>query len=213
MCCSCHAEWSAQILRWSFLLPWSLIHCACFLGYLSGVAPTQVQVLFLKKDKISGNWYGLIACFSSNYLARLNFGNSLQNIPSAENLGNIGNLMESTHTLYTFEEGNIWYTIVGNYSTSRLTRLNFGNSLGNLPTAVDLGNVGELNGPVGFYPVLDNGNWYLYVANQVGNSISRLDFGNSLTNKPTGVDLGNVGSALNAPRSIVIIRDCGTVFG
>jgi len=173
----------------------------------------RVEGIQIKKDKISGNWYGLIACFSSNYLARLNFGNSLQNIPSAENLGNIGNLMESTHTLYTFEEGNIWYTIVGNYSTSRLTRLNFGNSLGNLPTAVDLGNVGELNGPVGFYPVLDNGNWYLYVANQVGNSISRLDFGNSLTNKPTGVDLGNVGSALNAPRSIVIIRDCGTVFG
>lgn len=173
----------------------------------------RVEGIQIKMDKTSGNWYGLIACFSSNYLARLNFGNSLQNIPSVENLGNIGNLMESTHTLYTFEEGNKWYTIVGNYSSSRLTRLNFGNSLGNLPTAEDLGNVGQLNGPVGFYPVQDNGNWYLYVANQIGNSISRLDFGNSLTNKPTGVNLGNIGSALNAPRSIVIIRDCGTVFG
>ncbi len=173
----------------------------------------RVEGIQIKKDKTSGNWYGLIACFSSNYLARLNFGNSLQNIPSAENLGNIGNLMESTHTLYTFEEGNNWYTIVGNYSSSRLTRLNFGNSLGNSPTAEDLGNVGQLNGPVGFYPILDNGNWFLYVANQLGNSISRLDFGNSLTNKPTGVNLGNIGSALNAPRSIVIIRDCGTVFG
>ena len=172
-----------------------------------------VEGIQIKKDETSGNWYGLIACFSSNYLARLNFGNSLQNIPIAENLGNVGNLMESTHTLYTFEESNIWYTIVGNYSSSRLTKLNFGNSLGNLPTAEDLGNVGKLDGPVGFYPVQDNGNWYLYVANQKGNSISRLDFGNSLTNKPTGVNLGNVGSALNRPRSIVIIRDCGTVFG
>ena len=177
-------------------------------GFLSRIEGIQI-----KKDQTTGNWYGLIAGFSNNFLARLNFGNSLQNTPSAENLGNVGNLMESTHTLYTFEEGNIWYTIVGNYSSSRLTRLNFGNSLSNLPTAEDLGNVGQLDGPVGFYPVQDNGNWYLYVANQIGNSISRLDFGNSLTNKPTGVNLGNVGSALNRPRSIVIIRDCGTVFG
>lgn len=173
----------------------------------------HVEGIQIKKDNNSGNWYGLIACFSSNYLARISFGNSLLNTPTAENLGNIDNLMESTHTLYTFEENNNWYTIVGNYSTSRLTRLNFGNSLANTPHAVDLGNVGVLNGPVGFYPVQENGNWYLYVANQLSNTISRLDFGNSLTNKPTGVNLGNIGSALNAPRSIIIIRDCGTVFG
>ena len=173
----------------------------------------RIEGIQIKKDKTTGNWYGLIAGFSNNFLARLNFGNSLQNIPSAENLGNVGNLMEGAHTLYTFDENNNWYTIVGNYLTNRLTLLKFGNSLGNVPTAEDFGNVGQLNGPVGFYPVLDNGSWYLYVANQVGNSISRLDFGNSLTNKPTGVNLGNIGSALNAPRSIVIIRDCGTVFG
>jgi len=173
----------------------------------------RVEGIQIKKDKINGNWYGLVSGFSSNYLARLNFGNSLQNTPSAENLGNVGNLMEGAHTLYTFEENNNWYTLVGNYLTNRLTLLKFGISLGNLPTAEDLGNVGQLDGPVGFYPVQDNGNWYLYVANQKGNSISRLDFGNSLTKKPTGVNLGNVGSALNAPRSIVIIRDCGTVFG
>lgn len=173
----------------------------------------RVEGIQIKKDKISGNWYALIAGFSSNYLARLNFGNSLQNTPSAENLGNVGNMMEGAHTLYTYEENNNWYTLVGNYLTNRMTRLNFGNSLANVPSAVDLGNVGQLNGPVGFYPVLDNENWYLYVANQVGNSISRLDFGNSLTNRPTGVNLGNIGSALNAPRSLIIIRDCGTVFG
>jgi len=173
----------------------------------------RVEGIQIKRDRISGYWYALIAGFSSNYLARLNFGNSLQNTPSAENLGNVGNMMEGAHTLYTFEENNNWYTLVGNYLTDRLTLLKFGNSLGNIPTAEDLGNVGQLDGPVGFYPVQDNGNWYLYVANQKGNSISRLDFGNSLTNKPTGVNLGNIGSALNAPRSIVIIRDCGTVFG
>ncbi len=58
----------------------------------------HVEGIQIKKDEISGNWYGLVACFSSNYLARLSFGPSLQNIPTAENLGNIDNLMESTHT-------------------------------------------------------------------------------------------------------------------
>jgi len=167
----------------------------------------------IKKDNVSGNWYGLVAGFDADYLARINFGSSLQNnTPSAENLGNIGNLMADAHTLYTFEENGNWYTLVGNNIASRLSRLNFGNSLANTPTAVDLGNIGALSVPVGFFPVQENGNWHMFVANQ-NNSISRLDFGSSLTNQPTGVNLGNIGAKLNAPRSIIIIRDCGTVFG
>ena len=51
----------------------------------------RIEGIQIKKDKTTGNWYGLIAGFSNNFLARLNFGNSLQNIPSAENLGNVGN--------------------------------------------------------------------------------------------------------------------------
>lgn len=167
----------------------------------------------IKKDNASGNWFGLVAGFDQNYLARLNFGSSLRNVPTAENLGNIGNLMESAHTLYTFEENSNWYTIVGNNTTNRLTRLNFGASLANTPTAVDLRNIGGLDGPSGFYPVQENGNWYMFVTNQNNNTITRLDFGNSLTNQPTGLNLGNIGTKLNAPRSIIIIRDCGTVFG
>ena len=178
-----------------------------------GVLVRNIEGIQINKDNATGKWFGLIAGFSNNYLLRLDFGNSLQNTPIAENLGNIGNLMESTHTLYTFEENNNWFTLVGNYASSRLTLLKFGTSLGNTPSATDLGNVGNLNGPVGFFPVLDNGKWYLFVANQIGNSISRLDFGSSLTNQPTGVNLGNIGSVLNAPRSIIIIRDCGIVIG
>ena len=203
---------SGTISRLDFGTSLSNNPVATNLGNLGGLVPS-IEGIQIKKDGTNGRWYGLVAGFSNSFLVRLDFGNSLQNTPTAENLGNIGNLMESTHTLYTFEENNNWFTLVGNYASSRLTLLKFGNSLSNTPTATDLGNVGNLNGPVGFFPVLDSGNWYLYVANQLSNSITRLDFGSSLTNKPTGINLGNIGSVLNAPRSIIIIRDCGTVIG
>lgn len=178
-----------------------------------GVLVSNIEGIQIKWDKSKGTWYGLVAGYSNNFIVRLNFGNSLLNVPTAENMGNIGNLMDRSHTLYTFEENNNWFTLVGNVRKNRLTLLSFGNSLANLPTAKDLGNVGNLNEPVGFYPIQDKGNWYLYIVNRADNSISRLDFGNSLTNQPTGVNLGNIGSVLNAPRSIVIIRDCGFDLG
>ena len=178
-----------------------------------GILTSNIEGIQIKKETGSGKWIGLIAGSNNDYLYRINFGNSLLNIPTAENLGNISYLVESAHTLYTFDENGNWYTIVGNYRTSRMTLLSFGNSLSNTPTATNWGNQGGLSGPVGFYPVEENGNWYMYVANQTDNSISRLEFGNSLTNKPSGVNLGNIGSTLNKPRSIIILRDCSTVYG
>lgn len=174
-------------------------------GYLEGI-----QII---KDNISGNWYGLILNGQNNYLVRLSFGTSLSNTPTAVNLGNINNLMNYPHAIYTFNEGGNWYSYITNFYGNNLLRLNFGNSLANIPNAVSIGNIGGLNGPVGLYPIQENNIWYLFVTNQYSNSLSRLNFGNSLLNNPTGINLGNINGTMNDPRAITIIRDCGQVFG
>jgi gliding motility-associated-like protein len=178
-----------------------------------GVMLKNIEGIQINKDNLTGNWYGLVAGGENEFLIRLNFGNSLYNTPTASNMGNISGLMSYSHTIYTFNEAGNWYTLMLNSDISTMLRLDFGNSLSNPPTAVDLGNIGNLDGPVGFYPIQENGNWSVFVVNKNSNSLSRLDFGSSLLNTPTGVDLGNIGSTMDAPRSITIIRDCDQVFG
>ena len=178
-----------------------------------GELKKNIEGLTITKDSVTGNWFGMIAGGENRHLLRLSFGNNLSNTPVAANLGNISDKMSYTHTIYTFYESGNWYSLIGNSDLNTLIRLNFGNSLVNIPTATDLGNIGNLNEPVGFYPIQDNGTWYLFIVNKKDNSLSRLNFGSSLLNTPTGVKLGNPGGNLNAPRSITILRDCGQVFG
>lgn len=178
-----------------------------------GVLMKNIEGIQIEKDSTTGNWFGLIAGGENRFLIRLDFGNSLNNIPSAANLGNINNLMGYSHSIYTFTENGNWHTLMLNADLNNIVRFDFGNSLVNPPTAVNLGNLGGLNEPVGFYPVQENGLWSLFVVNKSSNALSRLDFGSSLTNTPTGKYLGNISGKLNAPRSITILRDCGKVFG
>ena len=177
-----------------------------------GILPIKFEGIQIKKS--NGKWYGLInGGMHSDDLFRLDFGNSLSNIPVATDLGNISSVLNTPHSIYTFQENGNWYSFVANNVPNTLVRLNFGNSLGNMPTGVTLGNIGAINGPVGLFPIQDgSGIWYLFVVNRGNNTISRLKFGNSLLNTPTGENLGSIGT-LNLPRSITILRDCGQILG
>jgi gliding motility-associated-like protein len=179
-----------------------------------GVLQSHIEGIQIKKDSLSGNWFGLILGGENNYIVRLFFGSSLNNFPTAINWGNLNNSLSYPHTIYTFSEGGKWYSLIGNYINSTLVRLNFGNSLANVPSTTILGNIGDLDGPVGFYPIQENGDWYLFVVNDInGNHLSRLYFGNSLTNLPSGENIGNLGGAINTPRSITILKYCDQIFG
>src|SRR4029078_12478818 len=87
-------------------------------------------------------------------------------------------------------------------------------SFSNTPTGTNLGSVGGLVSPTGIYAIKDNGNWYAFVTNaDNGNTISRLSFGSSLLNTPTGVNLGNIGGKFVKPWDIQIIKYCGNNIG
>lgn len=175
-----------------------------------GIMLSGLEDLHLEYE--NGNWYGIMVGGSlSGTICRLSFGASLANTPTAVNMGNIGNL-SYPQRLQIFWSGGNCYGFTPNRNGSTLTRFDFGNSITNTPTGLNLGNIGSFNTCDDISIINYNGNWYGYVVNEDDNSITRLDFGNSLLNIPTGVNLGNTG-ALDGPRGIDVFVECGEIRG
>jgi gliding motility-associated-like protein len=188
-------------------------------GNLGGVIPNFCEGIQLVKNE--GRWYAVIVGDQPvGRIVKIDFGPSLSNnSPIATNWGNVGNLAFPTD-LHLFQSGNEWYGLTINAQTNTITRFNFSSSFTNVPTGVNLGNIGSLDYPTGIYAVSKNGTWHAFVTNQGGPngnsltaSLTRLDFGNSLLNIPAGTNLGNPGNALRGSRDISIYQSCNEIFG
>ncbi|RYZ21525.1 MAG: T9SS type B sorting domain-containing protein [Chitinophagaceae bacterium] len=189
------------------------------LGTFGGIVPYQAEGIQLVFNE--NRWYAIIVGGSgaNSRILRLDFGASLANTPVATNWGNVGNLQYPTD-LHIFQSGANWYGLTLNAQSSTITRFDFGTSFNNVPTGVNLGNIGGLNVPTGIYAVANNGNWYAFVSNagsifsgSTAASLTRLNFGNSLLNTPTGVNLGNPGNVLQSARDLTIYTSCSEIVG
>lgn len=182
------------------------------LGSFSGLIPVHAQGIQIEKD--DSNWYIFVVGgqHEESRLVRLSFGNSLSNNnPIVNNLGNIGELNYPVD-LYIDYIDESWIGFTVNKNSNTVTRFNFGNSLKNEPTAINLGNPANLSSPCGIFPIKNNNDWYMFISNYDGNDISRLNFGNSLINDPTGVIIGG-NDILNFPFDLTILRDCERTYG
>ncbi|OQP59962.1 hypothetical protein A3860_35560 [Niastella vici] len=187
------------------------------LGDFNSKIPDAAEGIQVVKNE--GKWYaiivgGTLANGTTPCILKVEFGaNIANNAPVATNWGNIGNLAYP-HDLYLFSDNaGVWHGLTVNSDNSTITRFNFTNSFDNTPTAANLGNIGNLSGPTGIHAINDNGNWYAFVANANSNTLSRLDFGNSLFNVPTGTNLGNIGGQFHTPWDIQMINYCGELIG
>lgn len=187
------------------------------LGDVGGIIPNNAEGIQIEQS--DGRWYALIvggypAGGVPSRIIKIDFGTNITNTsPVGTNWGNIGNLAYPID-LHVFQENNNWYGFTVNSENNTITRFNFGQNFNNPPTAVNLGNLGNLSGPTGIYAINDNGNWSVFITNGTDNSsITRLDFGTSLLNTPTAVNLGNVGNTLYRPRDIYLMKFCGELIG
>jgi len=181
------------------------------LGNVGGQLPGNLEDIHLELE--NGNWYGIVTGGMSGgeRLVRLNFGTSLANTPTATNFGNIGGL-NYPQRIKIFQSNGNYFGFIANRNNNTISRISFGNSIANTPTGLNLGNIGALNIPDALGLINYNNLWYGYVINEGNNTISRLDFGASLLNIPTGVNIGNTG-ALNGPRAIDMWTECGQIKG
>lgn len=184
---------------------------ATALGNFSGSIPDGAEGVQVVKE--NNKWYAIIVggdpgAQSTPRIVKVDFGASLANTPAVTNWGNLGN-MAYPHDIYVFKDAGSWYGFVANYRNNTITRFHFGSDFSNVPVATNLGNLGSLSGPTGLCPINDNGVWRLFVTNFSGNTISRIDFGNSLLNAPSAaVNLGNLGNSFSNPRDIMILNYC-----
>lgn len=178
------------------------------------LTPEGIQLL-----RVNGNWIAIITggnTYGTNNESRvvkLDFGNSLANIPTGTNWGNIGAL-NFPDDIFISNVGGTYIGYVINVIDGTLTRWNFGADFSGVPTGTNLGNPGgTVDWPVGSGYFNYNGNWYGFIANRNSNSLTRLDFGTSLANNPTAVNIGNPGGLLNYPRDFAMYATCGEIYG
>jgi len=166
----------------------------------------------------NGNYYGFVVNDSTTEFLRLNFGNSLSNIPTVTNFGNLTNGLPVNPTslfiLHDTLSGNWFVFVSGGFTggTSQLGRVDFGPSLNNpSPNVANFGNYANvLNGPKGiFIAQAANGNWFGYLVNHNTSELIRLDFSFNVSNTPLMYDLGNVGGTLTFPTDMAGIYDAG----
>jgi gliding motility-associated-like protein len=181
------------------------------LGSFNGIIPERVQGIQIVKDNF--DWYGFVTggLGGNEKLIRLHFGSSLSGTPTATDFGNVGELSYPID-LTICNDNNNWFGFTVNFVSHTITRFDFGNSLANTPTGTNLGNIGELLQPSGVFPYLENGNWYLFISNLNSRTLTKLEFGNSLSNTPTGTNMG-YSEILHSPFGLSIIEDCGEIFG
>lgn len=182
------------------------------MGNFGGIIPAHTQGIQVIQD--GGKWFVFIVGGQreESRLVRLDFGASLSNNnPTANNLGNIGEL-DYPVDLYITKDQNNWIGFTVNKNTNSVSRLNFDNGLANPPSGNNLGNPANLNSPCGILPIKENGNWFIFISNYDGHEITRLDFGETLSSTPSGTSIGN-NTTLHYPFDLTIIRDCERTYG
>lgn len=111
------------------------------------------------------SWYGFLVSRNSNGLIRLDFGDSLINVPVETNMSAALGITLSRPTGITIlREGLDYYGFIASRDTS-LYRIDFGPDISSVPAGVDLGNVNGLSRDWGISSVKSGGEWFLLGAN------------------------------------------------
>jgi hypothetical protein len=144
--------------------------------------------------KYHGKWVGFVGSFGSRRFARLDFGTSLTNTPTAFAFADRPAPFTPCYLTLHEQNGN-WYILATNLTSNSLIRYDFGTDLmNNTPILNDLGNPGGLlNYPRGINILRNCGGFDALIMNE-GGDVIKLDFANNITNTPTTTSLGTLGA-------------------
>ncbi len=110
-------------------------------------------------------------------------------------------------------QGSDLIALVGNRSGTNINRLNFGNSIINIPSGTDI-NVASSSKPRSLDVVRDCDQWHVFVSSEGNKKIHRLDFGTSLLGSATQTDLVLTGDPMSSnPFRTEVCYDAGVFYG
>ncbi len=150
-------------------------------------------------------FYAFITNSDNQNILRIKFVNSLLNTPTYNVLQIPGILTNDIFGIQVKNEDGNWYGFVTNGSS--LIRLDFGSSLANLsPTAMTVANSPLMNTAQGLVIDYDGQDWVGFCTNFPATTITRFNWGTSLTSIPVVSDLGNIGG-LTLPMQPALMND------
>ena len=206
---------NATTYRWNFCAPNANQAPTAFnLGNFSGLLD---QPAYMDIVKSGDDYFGFVTNYKSGNLVRLDFGNSLFNIPTVFNLGNFSGTLPSVAGnggIQVVQNEGEWYAvIVAGYppggASPRLLIISFGTNIKNPSPAIkNWGNQGNMYDPRDLQLIRENNTWYGFTVNAESNSITQFNFTSSFENPPTGNNLGNLGN-LAYPLGIAAVNDGG----
>ncbi|MBT1696496.1 PKD domain-containing protein [Fulvivirgaceae bacterium PWU4] len=158
--------------------------------------------------KEQNNWFGFTIdqASSPNRLIRFEFGNSLSNTPSIQDMGNPSNMLNGAYDFRMHKQNGVWYALVANTGGNNILRLTFSSGLQAAPAVQ---NLGTFSTPNSIFLISHNGSLLAFVGSV--SDITRLNFGNSILNTPTTASFAVTGG--NNIRGIAITRECDKWFG
>ncbi len=154
-----------------------------------GISTNGINRLAMVKE--SGAYFMFLTDFANSQVYRLEFGNNLDNIPTAVLINTSG--IGAPGGIDFIKESGLWYALVTDVATNSLFKLQFITGISDAsPTVTNIGNASGLDIPLSVRITKDGNSIHAFSANLNTNSISRTDFGNSINNTPTGQNLGAV---------------------
>jgi|GEM_PF-6162884 len=171
---------------------------------LSLSQPTHID--FIEEN---GVWYGLLVDHGFNKIYRVTFTDGINDdSPDIEDLGFAYN--RPNQLVIVQDTSGIVAEIIS-VNSSRMDRLDFGNSILNPPTASDYtipGSSSLGNLTIEWY----NGAYYGLATSSGNNNLYLLNWGTNITGTPTRAELPTTGDALTSPFGIQWMYDQGEYY-
>jgi gliding motility-associated-like protein len=189
--------------------------CLLFLSIIPGIVTSQIS--FEVSDTVCINDSVIITNTSreaTTYYWNFCSGNLFYD-PGGENFPDPATLNGPAFIDFAEDEDG-YYAFITNHSDGTITRYFYGHDFLSPPVAENLGNFGGIipDHVQGVQVVQDDGQWYAFIVGgqREESRLVRLDFGNSLSNTPAAVNLGNVG-AMDYPIDLYIFQESGEWIG
>lgn len=136
----------------------------------------------------AGSWHIFITNGIGGNIVRLDFGSSLlNNAPTPVNLGNPGGVIQSGRDITIIQSCSQIIGLVADGVAESVVRLDFHNDVLSVPTAVNMGNIGNFTFPHSLStPFRVGADLYSFLPNAYNNTLSRIRFpGCSSSNIPS----------------------------
>jgi PKD repeat protein len=140
------------------------------------------------------NWIAAVTSWN-NKITLVNFGSSLANTPTGDDVLTIINGEIANPFAFRFyKEGNNWYGVTGSYSSNKLIRLSFGTALYSVP---DLADIATMTRPTAIAVISENARPFIFSATASG-ELFRVRFDSSIAEEPLeSTNLGAFGTLAN----------------